>query len=142
MLWCQLLSSHPCVGVICLSYRPDTSAFSALRLTPYEHPPQHWRWEGESITDPTSQPQPQPHPSLPQPGQDITNNNQNDNSSTNNNHNMTVTDTHPPPLTPDSPRVPLKISVVPCREIGGKEFLRTEVSKVIGQVMRESKMNG
>ncbi|KAG0718462.1 Caspase-9 [Chionoecetes opilio] len=112
------------------SHSPDalgqqTSAFSALRLTPYQHPSPQWVDKGDRlITLPG-----QSLPTLPLPGHDITNNNKNDNSCTDNNNTKTASDDHAP-TTPmlfpgaasPSPRVPLSIRVVPCRKIGGQQF--------------------
>ncbi|XP_063888732.1 uncharacterized protein LOC135115726 isoform X3 [Scylla paramamosain] len=97
----------------------DPSAFSGLRVTPFQHHLQQWAGGASNITTLPGH----PNFTFPNPGQDITNNNENDNLNAN-----TPMDTHTAsPSSSASPRTPLKISVVPCREIGGKHFLRNEV---------------
>lgn len=99
----------------------DPSAFPGLQATPFLYPQQQWPLGGSSITTLPGH----PNFAFPNPGQDITNNNETDNLNTN----TAVRTGTASPNSLASPRTPLKISVVPCREIGGRQFSKNEVYK-------------
>ncbi|XP_045105928.1 cell death protein 3-like isoform X1 [Portunus trituberculatus] len=99
----------------------DPSVFPGLQVTPFQHPLHQWAGGASNIMPIPGY----PNSTFPNPGQNFTNNNEKDNL----NANTTMEARTASPNSIVSSRTRLKVSVVPCREIGGKQFSKNDVYK-------------